>query len=544
MIHLHGGKEVLTVDDYGAIRRARRDEKSLRQIARELRHSRRTVRHALVHSEPKLGPCTRNRPFPVLGPFQTVIDQILADDEEAPRKQRHTAAQLFRRLQDEHGYAGCYGQVQRYVRKHRHSHQETFIPLSHLPGQRLEADFGHIHVQFPDGQKLVPFLVATWAYSNAPFVLALPFERTEAVLAGMVAAFDFFGCVPKEVWWDNPKTVATTILVGRRRQLHDRYAALASHYAFHPMFCMPARGNEKPDAESTVKAVQRRFATPVPKVANLDELNSLLRQRCIAERERTVQSLFGPFKIAARFVEEQAAAAPLPHSDFDACVLRLGATVDKYQTAAFDSNRYSVPRSFAHQTVTAKGYVDRVDFVAEGRVIASHPRSLLRDKIIPDPIHYLATLERKPGALDHSPVYRDWKLPACFATFRAQLEERHGGMPGTRRYIRILQLMAEHPMDRVRRALEDCWKEQIVSAEAVIERTRSLAAIDAQASRCAVSVPSSSIAPGVQVPLPDLKRFDELLVGAASPHDEPGETCTVCAAAPSVGKPNAVFFAS
>ena len=77
--------------------------------------------------------------------------------------------------------------------KHRRRHRETFIPLGHLPGQRLEADFGHIHVDFPDGRRPVPFLVTAWAYSNAPFVLALPFERTEAILDGMVAAFEFFG---------------------------------------------------------------------------------------------------------------------------------------------------------------------------------------------------------------------------------------------------------------------------------------------------------------------------------------------------------------
>ena len=101
----------------------------------------------------------------------------------------------------------------------------------------------------------------------------------------MVAAFEFFGCVPREVWWDNPKTVATLILQGRERQLHPRYAALASHYVFDPLFCMPARGNEKPDAEGTVKAVQRRFATPVPRVADLDELNTFFRKRCEAERD-------------------------------------------------------------------------------------------------------------------------------------------------------------------------------------------------------------------------------------------------------------------
>jgi transposase len=110
--------------------------------------------------------------------------------------------QLFRRLRDEHGYIGGYAQVQRYLLKQKRTQQETFIPLGHLPGQRLEADFGHIHVDFPDGRRLVPFLVTTWAYSNAPFVLALPFERTEAILEGMVRAFEFFGCVPREVWWD------------------------------------------------------------------------------------------------------------------------------------------------------------------------------------------------------------------------------------------------------------------------------------------------------------------------------------------------------
>ena len=104
--------------------------------------------------------------------------------------------QAFRRLRDEHGYPGCYGQVQRYLlQAPKRDIKETFIPLGHLPCQRLEADFGHIYVDFPDGRRLrSPFFVTTWAYSNYPFVLALPFERTEAILEGMAAAFEFFGC--------------------------------------------------------------------------------------------------------------------------------------------------------------------------------------------------------------------------------------------------------------------------------------------------------------------------------------------------------------
>ncbi len=44
-------------------------------------------------------------------------------------------------------------------RKHRRNRKETFIPLAHDPGVRLEADFGHIHVDFPDGRRLVPVLI-------------------------------------------------------------------------------------------------------------------------------------------------------------------------------------------------------------------------------------------------------------------------------------------------------------------------------------------------------------------------------------------------
>jgi transposase len=506
---------VVTVDDYGAIRRARRDGLSIRQIARQFGHSRRIVRHALVHADPHPEPLTRDRSAPKLGPFQAAIDQILVDDQTAPLKQRHTAAQIYRRIRGEQGYDGGYAQVQRYLRKHRRRYEETFIPLGHLPGQRLEADFGHIHVDFPDGRRLVPFLVATWAYSNAPFVLALPFERTEAILEGMVAAFEFFGAVPKEIWWDNPKTVATLILLGRERQCQPRYAALASHYVFAPRFCMPARGNEKPDAESTVKAVQKRFATPVPQVANLDELNTFFRKRCEAERDRVVQSLLGPFAIKDRLAEDLAAAAPLPKHRFDPCVIRQAVAVDKYQTVAFDGNRYSVPRSFAFQMVKVKAYVTKIVIVAHDQVIASHERCSQKQTMILDPIHYLATLGRKPGALDHSPVFRDWKLPACFAKLRGELDEIHGALGGSRRFVRVLQLLGEHPMSRVTQAIEACQRDHLTSAEAVIQRTRSLAAI-AVTHREATPSTEAAVAPRVDVPLPGLSHFNQLLSSPAA----------------------------
>lgn len=121
---------MLTVEHYGQIRRAHRDGMSVRAIARTLRHSRRKVREALTRPEPRPYTRCKDPPAPGLGAFHAIIDAILAADEEAPRKQRHTMRQVFRRLGAEHDYPGGYDAVRRYIGKRRRRSRETLIPLS------------------------------------------------------------------------------------------------------------------------------------------------------------------------------------------------------------------------------------------------------------------------------------------------------------------------------------------------------------------------------------------------------------------------------
>src|SRR5262249_18047261 len=144
-------------------------------------------------------------------------------------------------------------------------------------------------------------------------------------------------------------------------------------------------------------------------------------------------------------------------------------------------------------------------------------RSFEKRTTVLDPIHYLATLGRKPGALDSAPVFRDWQLPACFAALRGALEGLHGRLGGSRRFVRVLQPLGQHPLTRVTEAVEACRRESLTSAEAVIQRTRTLAAIEAATRDGAAPPPESGTIPRVQVPLPDLSRFDQLL---SDPTDE------------------------
>ena len=97
-----------------------------------------------------------------------------------------------------------------------------------------------------------------------------------------------------------------------------------------------------------------------------------------------------------------------------------------------------------------------------------------------------------------------------------ELERCHGATSGSRRCVRILQLLGEHPLGRVSRAIEECQREHIWSAEAVIQRTRSLATVEAATHNAAASTADVPAIPQVHVPQPDLGRYDQLLSGLAA----------------------------
>lgn len=505
---------MLTVNEYARIRHAHRQGMSIRAIAQTFGHCRRSVRKALAEAEPQSYTLKQPRAAPKLGRFHKVIEQVLAEDEEAPPKQRHTAMQIYRRLVREHQYDGGYDQVRRYVARHRKNQRATFIPLDHPAGERMEADFGHIHVDYPDGRQLVSVLLVTWSFSHARFAIKLPSERVEAILAGLVAAMNFFGCVARQLWWDNPTTIATKILKGRQRQLHERYAAWVSHYGIDPMACMPAAGWEKPDVEHSVFDLQRRWATPVPRVRDDDELNAHLLACCKQEMDRTVRGQ--QQTIGQRFELDKQAAMALPSVPFDPCVYHSG-KVDKYQSVIFDTNHYSVPRPLAFTTVTLKVFIDRIEVVDRGKVVTVHARSYQRGQWILDPLHYLAALSRRPAALDHAPVYRDWHLPPTFVQLREQFESRLGPPAGCRQFIRVLQLLAHHPLDRVQKAIERSGP--VNDAQAIIRVAERLGK-QATPDRCdqveQFNHQKSIVQP--QVPVPDLGQFNQLLTTYSGDH--------------------------
>ena len=110
------------------------DGMSIREASREFSLHRDTVRKMLAHSVPP-GYRRRKPPRrPKIGPYTGVIDRILEDDLNRPRKQRHTAKRIHERLRDEYGLDGGYTIVKDYVREHRRRTSAMWVlPVPLLP---------------------------------------------------------------------------------------------------------------------------------------------------------------------------------------------------------------------------------------------------------------------------------------------------------------------------------------------------------------------------------------------------------------------------
>jgi len=421
---------------------------SKRSIQRDYGIGHQALAKILANPEPPGYQMAELRRKPVLGPHLATIDQILADDKEAPPKQRHTARRIFERLRDEHGYRGCYSQVQTAVKAAKASSKEAFVPLSHPPGH-AQFDFGEATVEIAGVRCKAALGVITLPYSDTYFLSAYPRECTETFQAAHVAGFEFFGGVPIRTSYDNT-TIAVTKVMGTERVLTRAFLALESHYLFDHHFCRVGRGNEKGHVENHVGYSRRNLLVPVPSFPSWSALNEYLAAACYADLFRRVRGKVGTK--AERLVDDRAAMLALPSESFEPRRVAQG-HASSLSLVRFDRNDYSVPTAYAHHEVTVLGGIDDVAICSGTTVIARHRRHWGTEHTSFDPLHYLALLERKPGAIDFARPLEDWGLPGCFALLRRRLEADLGP-GGTREFIKVLRLLENSSVAALTRAIE------------------------------------------------------------------------------------------
>jgi transposase len=483
------------------------ENQSERGAAKRFGISRKTVSKMVRHAVPP-GYQRKEAPVsPKLGPLVGIIHQILQDDREVLKKQRHTAVRIFERLRDEHGYAGGYTVVREFVGKERLRQKEVFVPLAHPPG-RAQVDFGEADIYLGGIKTRIHYFCLDLPHSDAIFVKAYPAETTEAFLDGHVAAFAWLGGVPLSILYDNTKIAVAKILGDGTRKRTKSFSELQSHFLFEDRFGRPAKGNDKGKVEGLVGYARRNFMVPLPRVRTIDELNARLLAAC---EKRQVAVLRGKKEsIGERMKRDRLEFLPLPTDVFDPCE-KVSTSASSMALVRYRNNDYSVPTAYGHHDVFVRGYVDEVVIGCGNEVIARHKRCYDKEEFIYNPLHYLALLERKPNALDQAAPLQNWDLPEDFEHLRRLLEARMGKQ-GRKEYIQVLRLIETFGDVEVTMAVEDALRLSAISYDAVKHLV--LAKIERRAPRLDLS--AYPYLPQATVGITDVRGYLALLQAQVS----------------------------
>ena len=458
---------MLVVETIGRIRRAHFIKgKSIKQIVRELKVSRNTVRKVLRSGATAFEYGRQVQPRPKVGPWRGDLDQMLAANEAKPLRERLTLIRIFEELCGL-GYDGGYDAVRRYAKRWRVAHgaatAEAFVPLSFAPGEAYQFDWSHEVVLINGTTVTVKVAHFRLCHSRMLFVRAYPRETQEMVFDAHNRAFAFLKGACTRGIYDNMKTAVETVFIGKERQFNRRFLRLCGHYLVEPTACTPAAGWEKGQVENQVGLVRERFFTPRLRVASYEELNAWLLDRCVAYARAHQHPELADRTIWQVFEAERPKLVPIrgPFDGFNA----IQASVSKTCQVRFDNNKYSVASRAVGRPVEIQAYADRIVIRQDGAVVGEHARRFGRGETIYDPWHYVPVLARKPGALRNGAPFKNWPLPASLERVRHKLK---GSDDGDRQMVKVLSAVLTDGLATVEAACAEALAGGVHSADVIL----------------------------------------------------------------------------
>src|ERR1700693_4943557 len=372
---------MLIVETIGRIRREHLVKgKSIREIARDLKLSRNTVRRVLRSGETAPSYEREQQPRPRLGRWKADLDRLLMANIGKPTRERLTLNRLFEELRSL-GYEGGYDAVRRYARSWSREHASqtaaAFVPLSFAPGEADQFDWSHEIVLVSGVTVTVKVAHMRLCHSRMMVCRAYPRETQEMVFDAHERAFAFFKGACTRGIYDNMKTAVDAIFVGKDRRYNRRFLQMCSHHLIYAVACTPASGWEKGQVKNQVGNLRDQMFRPKPRVKSLAELNAWLEDQCIAYAQRTQHPEFKGRTIWEVFQEERASLMELrgPFDGFVEKAVRASTTC----LIMADHNRYSVDARAAGRMVLVRSHAERIVVLFDDEVVVDDPRQFRRD---------------------------------------------------------------------------------------------------------------------------------------------------------------------
>lgn len=449
-----------------------REGRPIRDIARRTGLSRNTVRKYLNAKDLDPKYPSRNSPSKLDDDSQT-LTSWLHRESRRHRKQRKTVKTLYADLQLL-GYEGSYDRVAAFSRQWRQEQyiakqqtgKQAYIPLRFAPGEAFQFDWGDSWAVIAGNRIKLQVAHFKLSSSRAFFLRAYLTQTHEMLFDAHNHAFRVLGGVPERGIYDNMKTAVDKVGRGKQRTVNRRFQTMVSHNLFEADFCNAAAGWEKGQVEKVVQDARNGLWQNAPTFNTLAELNDWLEQQCKTRWQQTKHPEQSTRTVADVWLEERLVLMPKP-VDFDGYVETMK-RVSSTCLINFERTRYSVPASFANCPVSVHAYPDRLVVIAEGVTITEHSRVFNRDhgassKTIYNWRHYLAVVQRKPGALRNGAPFDE--LPDSFKALQKILLRRLGG---DREMADILALVLQHSEADVALAVDEALKAETPSKQHVV----------------------------------------------------------------------------
>jgi transposase len=345
----------------------------IRAIARQLGIDRNTVRRALRREG--LPKYTRtSRRASKLDPFKPYLERRLL---ECPGL---TAVRLCQEIQAQ-GYAGRCSILRDFLRPLRQEHRrlgQLTVRFETAPGEQGQVDWGHFGTILHQGQRCSLYgFVMVLGYSRALFVHFTITQRLETFLGCHLRAFEAFGGYPRELLYDNVKTVVLARpdlqadAAGQTPRWHPTFLDFAGYYGFTPRLCRPYRARTKGKVERMIRYVRESFFVG-RQFVDLADLNRQAALWCATVANARVHATTGEVP-ALRLAREP--LLPLTgRPPYDTRVI-LPRRVSSACLVAYAGNHYSVPYLYGGRQVQLRVDAEQaqLEIWAEDTCLAIHP---------------------------------------------------------------------------------------------------------------------------------------------------------------------------
>ena len=223
-----------------------------------------------------------------------------------------TAQRIYQDLVADHGFAGSYYSVRRFVRRLEEAHDLPFRRIECDPGDEAQVDFGTgAPVVGPDGKRRKTHVLrVVLSHSRKGYSEAVYRQTTDDFLRCLEDAFRHFGGVPRRLVLDNLKA-AVKKADWFDPELNPKVRSFGEHYGTVFLPTRPYTPRHKGKVERGVDYVQEN-ALRGRSFASLEEQNRFLRDWELTVADTRVHGTTRRH-VGKHFAEvERAALLPLP----------------------------------------------------------------------------------------------------------------------------------------------------------------------------------------------------------------------------------------